>query len=80
MRHFLFLALGMAILLPSAANAESYWLVLKGVLTKGSAYGGITFEKIEMESMGQCEQQGQYWQSKKPNRFEYLDYVCIKGK
>ena len=38
------------------------------------------FEKIEMKDMEQCEEQGKYWRSKKPNRFEFLDYVCIKGK
>jgi len=80
MQLFLFLALGLGVLLPTTVNAETNWLVLKLVLNKGLEYGGIAVEKIEMESMAQCEEQGQYWRSKKPNRFEYLDYVCLKGK
>ena len=79
MRRFLFLALGLGMMLPTAANAESYWLILKFVNDKGSGTSA-SLEKIEMTDMNQCNQQGKYWQSKKPNRFEALDYVCITGK
>ncbi len=66
----------MGLFLPSAANAESFWLVLKISGRKSSA----NLEKIEMESLAQCEEQGEYWKSKDPNRFENLDFVCLKGK
>ena len=61
---------------PTSANAESNWLVLKISGRKGAAY----LEKIEMASVEQCEEQGLYWRSRDPNRFENLDFVCLKGK
>ena len=64
------------IALPTTVNAESTWLVLKISGRKSAAY----LEKIEMESMAQCEEQGKFWRSKDPNRFENLDFVCLKGK
>ena len=74
--HRFLIPLLAAIALPSTANAESIWLVLKISGRKSAAY----LESIEMESMAQCEEQGQYWRSRDPNRFENLDFVCLKGK
>ena len=74
--HRFFIPLLAAIALPTTANAESTWLVLKISGRKSAAY----LEKIEMESMAQCEEQGKFWRSRDPNRFENLDFVCLKGK
>ena len=40
--------------LPTAVNAESYWLIMSG----------HSLLKIEMESLAQCEKQGYIWASK----------------
>ena len=74
--HRFFIALLAAIALPTSVDAESTWLVLKISGRKSAAY----LEKIEMENMTQCEEQGKFWRSKDPNRFENLDFVCLKGK
>ena len=74
--HRFFIPFLVAIALPTTANAESTWLVLKISGRKSAAY----LEKIEMESMAQCEEQGKFWRTKDPNRFENLDFVCLKGK
>tara|TARA_Y100001968_G_scaffold150788_1_gene137962 strand:+ start:336 stop:563 length:228 start_codon:yes stop_codon:yes gene_type:complete len=74
--HRFFIPLLAAIALPTAVNAESIWLVLKISGRKSAAY----LEKIEMGSMAQCEEQGKFWRSRDPNRFENLDFVCLKGK
>ena len=54
--------------LPTAVNAESYWLIL----IEGGK--GKALEKIEMESMEQCEEQGNLFES------GYRGYVCLIGK
>ena len=74
--HRFFIPLLAAIALPTTVNAESTWLILKISGRKSAAY----LEKIEMESLSQCEEQGKFWRSKDPNRFENLDFVCLKGK
>ena len=74
--HRFLIPLLAAIALPTTVNAESTWLVLKISGRKSAAY----LEKIQMESMAQCEEQGKFWRSKDPNRFENLDFVCLKGK
>ena len=53
MRRFLFLALGLGVLLPTTAKADSVWLIL-GV-DKDNKF---SFEKIEMKDMNQCKEQG----------------------
>ena len=78
MRRFLLLALGMGFLLPTAARAESHWLVLYkthcGVsLTQPC---GVAMEKIEMNSLKQCEENGQNWISPATGKaIAYLDYM-----
>ncbi len=68
--------MAIGLIYPAAANAESFWLVLKLSGRKVPA----VIELLEMETMAQCQEQGKYWRSKDPNRFENLDYVCLKGK
>ena len=66
----------------SGTSDESVWLVLVGV--GASIGGGIGIEKIEMESMGQCELQGALWTSSKRlsenARARNVRYECITGK
>ena len=57
-----------ALALPTAVNAESYWLILK----EGGK--GKALEKIEMKSMEQCEEQGEIF------RGVYSTYTCLIGK
>ena len=69
----LLLPLIAALALPTAANAERVWLIID--LSRG-------MEKIEVENMAQCEEQGNVF--KKSKRL-YLDskfrgYECLKGK
>ena len=74
MRRFLFLVLGLGMVLPTAANAESYWLVI--------IYRESGLEKIEMPSMAECEIQAAVYMSSK--RFSsdsfYRGFECLKGK
>ena len=61
--------------LPTAVNAESYWLVLKVDDDRG-----IALEKIEMKSMEQCEEQGEDWASSFGIGRSDSYYKCFKGK
>ena len=73
MCRLLFLAIGLGMLLPTASNAESYWLIMSA----GDA-DKIDMEKVQMEDLGQCKEQGQIFKSLKTARV--MKYVCIKGK
>ena len=53
----LLLPLLAALALPTAVNAESYWLVLRW---KFSSSGGL--EKIEMNDLDQCNTEGKKWE------------------
>ena len=73
MRRFLFLTLGLGVLLPTTAKAESVWLIL-GV-DKDNKF---SFEKIEMKDMNQCKEQGEIFRFSKMNK--RTKYICLKGK
>ncbi len=61
--------------LPTAINAESYWLVL---YVGQSTRAGRDLEKIEMPDLLQCQEQGEIFIKKE---FAYKnDYICLKGK
>ena len=70
----LLLPLLAAIALPTAVNAESYWLVLVGVRH------GIALEKIEMPSMEICEEQGKIYNKMTKKLINQNSYVCLKEK
>ena len=73
----LLLPLLAALALPTAVNAERYWMLLR--TTNGG--NGVAFEKIEMQSLSQCEEQAHKALKKfKQERFMDRYYVCIKGK
>jgi len=59
-----------ALALPTGVNAESYWLVLIG------RQQGTALEKIEMQSMEECEEQGKIFDNLSGNYY----YVCLTGK
>ena len=70
-----------ALALPTAVNAESYWLIIH------IANSGV--EKIEMEDLKQCEKMGYLWASKtndlidNPQSYQWTlqgSWKCIVGK
>ena len=60
--------------LPTAVNAESYWLVMSAASMKSAS-----LEKIEMASMEQCEENGEKFKTMKAYA-PHKHYICIKGK
>ena len=73
MRPFFLIALAAGLLSPTAAKAESYWLVISNM-------EGL--EKIQMQSMAQCEEQGSIFQTSKRYYYDkkFRGYECLKGK
>ena len=68
-----------ALALPTAVRAESVWLILR--TTAKGAKGGVALEKIEMESLSQCEEQAhKVFKKLKQEKFMDQNYVCIVGK
>ena len=65
-----------ALALPNAVNAESYWLILGWSWSSGSS--GL--EKIKVESMEQCRNQGEIWRSKGDGFIRGMSFKCLKGK
>lgn len=83
MKRFL-LPLIAALVAPTAANAESYWLIIRYV-SGVSIKAGVALEKIEMNSMEQCEMMGAKWMGSKETRVEKATgrsfaYDCLVGK
>ena len=68
----LLLSLLAALALPTSVNAESYWLVLSQ-----AGPTGLALQKIEMESMEQCEEQGKLFDDWERYNSKY---ICFKGK
>ena len=87
MRRFLFLALGMGFLLPTAASAETWWLMAGGHSAPASAYATCDSWSIPTSSLAECEAAGQVFIShswkrsgKRVIQESKKDYVCVKGK
>ena len=82
----LLLPLLAALALPIGVSAETVWLVL----SQSNTTIGVAFEKIEMESMDQCLEQGEIFRTTRQShkdkstqgiRFkEMLGFICLKGK
>ena len=72
----LLLLLIAALAIPTAANAESHWLILM------TETGGLV--NLEMESQAECSNQGKAWlaQSERTMGYKrnYMGYACLKGK
>ena len=75
----LLLPLLAALALPTAVNAESYWLLISAGNVNSHA-----LEKIEMKSMEQCKEQGEAYKDSgiygKSAMSTSMRYVCLKGK
>ncbi len=75
----LLLPLIAALVLPTAANAETYWLILSGTRTTAGA-----MLKVPMSTMEECELAGKkVMQSDHHARhymWESMRYICVKGK
>ena len=74
---YLILPLLAAIALPTAVNAESYWLTLY--------FGDNTFgsmEKVEMESAEACNKEGSKWENTSTIKKSkiYRSFHCVVGK
>jgi hypothetical protein len=83
MKHLL-LPLLAALALPTAALADSYWLVLR-YTSSGHSLAGVAIDSIEMKSMEQCELMGAKWMGTKETKVEGrkqkgYGYVCLEGK
>ena len=80
----LLISLIAAISLPSAANAESTWLILKyqsGPYSDSS----VALQKIEMRNQAQCELEAAKWMGSRDSimdkgRKRGYSFVCLKGK
>ena len=57
----LLLPLLAALALPTAVNAESYWLIL--TYGRGGVVGVRGIKKIEMASLEACEKEGRRWEN-----------------
>ena len=60
--------------LPTAVNAESYWLIMSAASMKSAS-----LEKIEMASMEQCKEQGEIFKTATYMK-RNVQYICLKGK
>ena len=70
---------------PAPAQAGSVWLIMKEAVKprKTSGSFGITLEKLEMESMDQCEEQGAIFLASErmgKDRDRYTGFECLEGK
>jgi len=74
----LLLPLLAALALPTAVNAESYWLIL----TYGNKGYFGALEKIEMPSASFCESEGKRWADSptQGHKSGYRRFHCVVGK
>ena len=74
----LLLPLLAAFALPTAANAESYWLII----TYGEAKDEAALEKIEMASLEACDKEGRRWENSPTQGVKSIKrrFHCIVGK
>ena len=75
MRKRFLIPLLAAFALPTAVNAESYWLVLSIASLSGKT-GIAAMEKIEVDSPVACDRQGKQFSS----LWKYNNYMCFVGK
>ena len=73
MRRFFLIALTAGLLSPTAAKAESIWLVI-GASTRDST----SMEKIQMGSLAQCKEQGEVFKAAQFK--QVVKAVCLTGK
>ena len=73
----LLLPLLAALALPTAVNAESVWLII-GYRTGPGLLAPVALEKIEMQDMTQCVEQGKKFISNRIRKTSIFE--CIEGK
>ena len=73
----LLLALIASLALPTAVNAESYWLLVEIDIS-----WGVEIAKIEMKIMAQCNEQASTRLNSDNIKYEkkYRGYECLSGK
>ena len=75
--RYLLLPLLAALALPTAAKAESHWLIIQhtGSYTP-------TLEKVEMPSAEACEKEGRRWEDSptQGDKSSYRRFHCVIGK
>ncbi len=65
--------------IPTIANAESVWLILSHM--KPGTNAGSALQKVEMQDMVQCEEEGQRWNdAKEIHHNRDLGWHCVRGK
>lgn len=83
MKNFL-LPLLAALALPTAANAETVWLILRYATDLHGANGvGAALEKVQMADMQECEMAGAKWMGSKRSKEESVPvfaFNCIKTR
>ena len=81
MRRFLFLALCMGMLLPTAANAETWYLILGGRFKH--VHGMTDLIKVPMSSEQECDAAGAKINGDSGihgDIYMHVRHICIKGK
>ena len=68
-----------------AVQAGSVWLIMKEAVKPKQTAGsfGIALEKLEMENMEQCEEQGAVFIASERmgrDRGKYVGFECLEGK
>ena len=87
MRRFLPLILTAGILSPTAAMAESTWLILRYGMVGPNGRASTSLEKIKVSSNSQCELMGAKWMGSKLSQREkdsrvriVFAYECLIGE
>lgn len=66
-----------------AVQAGSVWLIIKEAVYLKSSRFSLALEKLEMENMEQCEEQGAVFIASERmgrNRGKYVGFECLEGK
>ena len=83
MHRFLLIALGMGFLLPTAANAETWYLLVKhGEQSKGISYSWTvpTASEAECDIEKKRVVRREAWHAWKNSEWQTISAICIKGK
>ena len=85
MKRFLAIPIALSTLGAMPVQAGSVWLIIKEAVKPRQTAGsfGITLEKLEMESMDQCEEQGAIFMASErmgKDRVKFSGFECLEGK
>ena len=82
MRRFLLLALGMGFLLPTAVNAETWWLIV-GARYKNFKPAQTDMISVPTSTEQECKDAGKKLvedEGINGRIYEKVNFVCLKGK